>query len=37
MFETPIDDLAYKDRPYRKLLRIVNIERLCASLKVLLL
>ena len=35
MFETPIDDLVCKDHPYRKLLRIVNFERLCASLKVL--
>jgi|GEM_PF-4088721 len=31
MFETPIDDLMCKDPPYRKLLRIVNFERLwCA-------
>jgi len=35
MFEAPIDDLVCKDHPYRKLLRIMNFERLCASLKVL--
>jgi len=35
MFETFTNDLVCKDRPYRKLLHIVNFEILCASLKVL--